>query len=382
MRVLIMVVMLALAATNLQAQDPQALQQQIQQIQQQLDALKGQQQGGGSGGGNSGGSVSLRPMETGRSRDLKRNERATQGGAQQGGWATGGAQQRGVAGGGGSMGGQGRPVQQYYEQQPAQQYRQPPQQRQQQQQPVYGDPYYGGGAAPNYNTPNYSNTPNYNTGYNTGYASIYNDNWNNPQRGGYYGGGGLYNRVAIKTNAAYWALATVNLGVEFALGGKSTLELSGGVNRWGKAPKDLTMNAMGGAQDALGMAYKARQTDHVLGKAELKFWFVDRFDGHFLGVHAFYADYDIYGVRFPLLFEKDLRYDGTGLGVGLTYGYHWRWSPRWGMDMSFGAGMVSFNYDKRPWASNSTDAEVAVGDFKKTYFGPTAVGLKLFFMIK
>ena len=37
---------------------------------------------------------------------------------------------------------------------------------------------------------------------------------------------------AIKTNALYWATATPNLGVEFALSEKWTMDISGNYNPW------------------------------------------------------------------------------------------------------------------------------------------------------
>ncbi len=125
---------------------------------------------------------------------------------------------------------------------------------------------------------------------------------------------------------------------------------------------------------------KKRQLDHTLGKAEFKIWFQERFVAHNIGLHVFYTGYDIYGVRVPLLFEKEMRYEGSGVGVGITYGYRWAWSERWGMDLSIGAGMIMMNYDKYAWAEGGT-ASTTPEAFKKTYFGPTNLGLKLFFMI-
>lgn len=179
--------------------------------------------------------------------------------------------------------------------------------------------------------------------------------------------GGIYNKVAIKTNAAYWATMTPNLGIEFALGGKTTLELSGGFNKWGNAPVGV-----------VGEGEKTGQMDHVLGKVEFRLWFWDRFDGHFIGLHTFYSDYDIYGMKVPLMFDKELRYDGRGTGFGLTYGYRWAWGNRWGLDLSIGAGMILMNYDKYAWAKG---ADNSPEQYKKTFFGPTNLGVKLFFMI-
>ena len=51
-------------------------------------------------------------------------------------------------------------------------------------------------------------------------------------------------KVAVKTNALYWATATPNLGFEFALGERWTFELEGGYNPWMlNAEKNMKMNS-------------------------------------------------------------------------------------------------------------------------------------------
>lgn len=45
-----------------------------------------------------------------------------------------------------------------------------------------------------------------------------------------FGGGRVFaQKVAVKTNVLYWATTTPNLGVEFGLGKKTSLELSVGI---------------------------------------------------------------------------------------------------------------------------------------------------------
>lgn len=209
--------------------------------------------------------------------------------------------------------------------------------------------------------------------------------------GGYgaggYGGRGApgYNSFAIKTNLASLAVMAPNLGLEFGLGRKMSLDLSFQYNGWGRAPETSRLALQDGTgklyDSTTGIVYKNKQTDHLLGKAELRLWLMERMQGHFLGLHALYSKYDVYGVKVPLLFEKDLRYDGTALGFGIGYGYKWAWNHRWGLEATFGLGMVSMDYDKTAWNPNNV-ANVDAGRFKKTYFGPTNIGARVYFMLR
>ena len=72
--------------------------------------------------------------------------------------------------------------------------------------------------------------------------------------------------VAVKTNLLYDAAATINAGVEVGLAPKWTLDVSGNFNGW-------TMS-------------DDRKWKHWMIQPEARYWFCDRFAGHFLGIHA------------------------------------------------------------------------------------------------
>ena len=173
---------------------------------------------------------------------------------------------------------------------------------------------------------------------------------------------------AIKANLVYAATLTPNLGFEFGLGQKTTLEFSGGYNGWGKDPVEQEDGTMS----------DEKKLDHWLGRGEFKYWLKDRFSGHYFGVQAFYADFDIHGYKIPDLLEKEFYNDGTVYGGGISYGYHWVWSKRWGMEFNIGAGMLQMDYKEKEC---DTCSEEAVR-IKKTYFGPISAGIKLVFIIK
>ena len=77
--------------------------------------------------------------------------------------------------------------------------------------------------------------------------------------------------VAIKTNTLYWLTTTPNLGVELSLSKKTTLELVGAYNPW---------------------TFKDDKKMHFwLAQPEVKYWFCEKFNGSFIGLHLHAAQY-------------------------------------------------------------------------------------------
>ena len=111
--------------------------------------------------------------------------------------------------------------------------------------------------------------------------------------------------IAAKTNLLYWSTTTPNLSLEFGLGQRTTLDLTGAYNPW-TLDKD-----------------KNKKIKHWLVMPEFRYWLCERYNGHFFGLHSGYAFYNISGVRIPFQSKstKDHRYQGWATGVGLSYGY-------------------------------------------------------------
>ena len=175
-------------------------------------------------------------------------------------------------------------------------------------------------------------------------------------------------KVAVKTNLLYGAgTLTPNLGVEFGLGKRTTLDLSGGFNPWN-----------------VEEAADNKKWAHFLIQPEFRYWLCERFNGHFFGVHGLYSEYNIGGIEIPNifgsdpLFNKNNRYEGSAYGGGLSYGYHWMWGKRWGMEFTLGVGAVYTTYDK--YGCDMCADHVGTGD--KLYFGPTKAGITLVYLIK
>ena len=139
---------------------------------------------------------------------------------------------------------------------------------------------------------------------------------------------------AIKTNALYWATTTPNLGFEIGLSDKFTLDLSGNYNPWTFSD--------------------SKKLKHWLVQPELRYWTCERFNGHFFGLHAHYAEYNVGGIK--MLGLKDRLSIEATIGVGYAY----------------------LDYDKYPCGKCGTKLK----DGHKNYFGPTKAGVSLIYILK
>lgn len=168
-------------------------------------------------------------------------------------------------------------------------------------------------------------------------------------------------KVAIKNNLLYDATASPNLALEMALSRKTTLELGAGLNWF-----DFSDN---------------RKAKHWLVQPELRWWTCDVFNGHFFGIHAHGAQFNIGGWDIPvgrLEKFKDNRYQGYLYGGGISYGYQWLLSPRWNLETSIGGGFARMHYDKYP----CTDCGTKVSEGTYNYWGVTKAAVSLIYIIK
>ena len=73
---------------------------------------------------------------------------------------------------------------------------------------------------------------------------------------------------------------------------------------------------------------------------------------------------------------KDSRYEGTAIGVGLSYGHQWILNDHWGIEFTVGAGYARFDYDVYALGKNGAK----IGENKKNYFGPTKGALSIVYV--
>ena len=154
--------------------------------------------------------------------------------------------------------------------------------------------------------------------------------------------------VALKTNGLYWLGTTPNLGMEVALGRKYTLDLTGAYNPW--TFKD------------------DKKMRFCFAQPELKYWFCEKFEGHFVGIH-------LHGAQFFGGF-KEKRHDGYLAGGGITYGYDWILSPHWNLEAAIGIGYARLWYKESP----RIPCVKCYENKHKDYYGPTKAALTLIYV--
>lgn len=165
--------------------------------------------------------------------------------------------------------------------------------------------------------------------------------------------------LAVKTNVLYWATGTMNLGMEVGLGKRVTFDVSGNYNPF--EFKDDTYLKFWSVNP------------------EFRFWFGEKFYGHFLGLGAMYAEYNMSGIPYPgYSWAKDSRYEGWMTMVGLTYGYQWPIAKRWNMEAVVGVGYMYSKYDKYV----KGDCGAFEGADKITMPFPYKLGLTFIYLIR
>lgn len=162
--------------------------------------------------------------------------------------------------------------------------------------------------------------------------------------------------IAVKSNLLYDMTTTINLGLEVGLAPKWTLELPVNYNPWEFA--------------------KNRKLKHWAVQPELRYWFCEKFNGHFLGLHGIAAGYNVGGLKIFGLDER--RYEGNLYGAGLSYGYQWILNKRWSIEATVGVGYVHLDHDVYPCEKC---AERIKPD-TKDWFGPTKAGVSIIYIIK
>lgn len=169
--------------------------------------------------------------------------------------------------------------------------------------------------------------------------------------------------AALKTNLLYDATLTANAGIEFGLAAKWSLDISGNFNSW--TDKEPTLK-------------------HWLIQPEARYWFCDRFAGHFLGIHAIAGQFnwgrltstnDFLNTSFSYL--RDHRAQGWGAGAGIAYGYTWVLNRHWNLEAEIGAGFIKTWYDV--YDCEECSSMIASGK-THTYYGPTKAAINLVYV--
>lgn len=168
-------------------------------------------------------------------------------------------------------------------------------------------------------------------------------------------------RVAVKTNLLYDATSTPNLGLEFGLGPRHTFQLYYGLNPW-----------------KFGDGNR-KYLKHWILNPEWRHWFCHRFNGSFIGIHAFGGEYNAANIHLPFGLWDDLRryrFEGWYAGGGISYGYQWVLSRHWNFEAAIGLGAAYIDYDKYP----CTECNQKLDTGHKVYVGPTKLTLSMLYI--
>lgn len=153
---------------------------------------------------------------------------------------------------------------------------------------------------------------------------------------------------AVKTNLLLDLATVANLGVELQITPKITTDIP-----------------------VLFSPYKIKTTYQLRVLAfqpEIRYWFHDAFAGSFLGLHANIG-------WFNIALNDKTRYqdEETVYGGGISYGYTYLFSPRWGMEFNIGGGYMHIRYatyyNIPKGARNNT--------YTLNYWGITRLGVNL-----
>lgn len=170
--------------------------------------------------------------------------------------------------------------------------------------------------------------------------------------------------IAVKSNLLSDALLNPNVGVEIGLAPRWTLDVTGQLNAW-----DLSHD---------------RRWKHWALQPEARYWFCDRFGGHFVGLHAHGGQFNIGGFNGRLnLFGTDARkladtrYQGWFVGAGVAYGYAWVIGCHWNLEGEIGLGYSYTRYDRFRCAGCGKKTETGRSHH---YVGPTKAAINLVYL--
>lgn len=169
---------------------------------------------------------------------------------------------------------------------------------------------------------------------------------------------------ALKTDLLNWGAASLNIEPELKIAKRSTVTLGVSWNPW-----------------TFKEAEKNMKWKHLLVQPEYRYWFCNVFEGHFLGIHPFYARFNAGNINLPLGLWSGLeehRYQGNLWGAGVGYGYQWIIGKRWSMEAELGLGLGYVDGDKY----RCEKCGLKLAEEKKLVFMPTKISLSFIYIIK
>ncbi len=159
---------------------------------------------------------------------------------------------------------------------------------------------------------------------------------------------------ALKTNLLYDALTVVNVAAEFPIGKRFSFQIEDVFPWWTRG-----LNGNMYCLQLLEMGFEPR------------WWFKPKghLRGHFLGVYAKSAMYDLQHERYPC-------YQGEYWSVGVSYGYARKLGRKLQMEFSVSVGYLAMDYRSyQPDTGYEHLYKYQTGEL--SYFGPTKLAISL-----
>lgn len=171
---------------------------------------------------------------------------------------------------------------------------------------------------------------------------------------------GYSQNIAIRVNALPAIDGALGGGISYAIGAKSTMELTGSLRPW------------------------KRREDYVnrywLLQPEYKYWTCQKYNGTFWGVYLNGAQFNIGGKKLPFgIFPrlKEHRYEGWLVGGGISYGYQWMLNSHWNVEASLGIGYEFIRYKQYNCVKKCAGLR---NKGKHHYIGPTKTAISLVYL--
>lgn len=157
-------------------------------------------------------------------------------------------------------------------------------------------------------------------------------------------------KFAIKTNLIPYVLGVFNVGFELPISNKFSIDMPIYYSPY-----------------TLDMQYRFRT---LAFQPELRFWFGDVMDKHFIGVHAILGWYEM---AFDDVVYQDKDGEVPAYGFGLSYGYFINLSQHIALELTGGLGYIHTDYDK--YYNIEGGARYDTGE--REYMGYTKIGVSI-----
>ena len=136
--------------------------------------------------------------------------------------------------------------------------------------------------------------------------------------------------ISLRTNLAYAASATPNIGLEIPVGKRISLGINAGLKPW---PRWLAWDWDKEVE---------KKWRHFLIAPEFRFWPSGIYEKLFVGADLIYTHFNVGAVQFPLGMYpgvRDHRLQGDLYGLGVFAGWSWWLSAHWRLEAEAGLGV-------------------------------------------